>query len=419
MEDINRREFLAMFSIGLFLQTGKTEEPFLVDIIEDQKGLGFPGQKKITIGSDRDLYLAYRKKSQEGIYLPFVSRIRQTIDGSWFVANTTTPINNSLEVHQRVPSLSVDGIGRIHLVWNGTDLQKSQGDRQIKYARSENRAVAWSSPKNVSLVEGYEGQALWQEHPDILAGRDNMLYAVWEGRDKTSKHQQIKFSRSSDGGETWSQWRNVKPSDRAQSRPTILQDYEGLLHISAYSPQKENKQQIWHIYSPDQGEDWSDWVNISQNPFDNRHVSAVVDNKNRLVTAWRAFNPPSRTAQIYCSFFNRIRWSQPIPVSPALDHQLFPAIGVDAANNTYIAWMETDKDPGLPNENPTSADVYYSVLRGDGGFFSRKILLSLNTFYTVLLPNSPFSDLTYIAYLKPKSLFGVSLSTLSLPEAVS
>jgi len=382
----------------------------VIDTTEDERALGYSGQKKMAQDLQGNLYIGYRKKFNQ-IYQVYVAKVIKERTGTWQVTHTDQPISSiTNKTNQRVPSLVVDTDNNIHLVWYGADSKEREGDRQIKYSRSQNGGQIWSKAINISYVEGFKDQSLWQEHPDIAVTKNGKIYVVWEGKDMENQNQQIKLSSSEDGGNTWSKWINIQPSSNdSQSRPTILEDHKGRLHVFMYSAFNQPYQQIWHSFSDD-GIKWSQWENISQNNFDSRHVSAAVTNQNQIIAVWRSPDQDKGKSQIFISLSQGDKWSKPKLVSPSGSYQFFPSVGSDLSDNVYITWMESNKRADFPNENPSEGQILIRVLnRLNEKIFQNKI--ADNAMYPSVV-NNQTTQQTFLTYLLEDGDYQIRLTTI-------
>ncbi len=318
------------------------------DVTEDYRALGYTGQKKLAVDKKGNIYLAYRKKSG-GQYEVFVAKLKEK-GGGYKISGTSDSISNVGEgAPQRVPSIALDQEENLYVVWYGADSSKNEGNRQIKFSKSSDQGESWSKWINISLVSGFNGENLWQEHPDILASYDGNIYVVWEGKDKENKNQQIKFSKSNDQGEIWSRWVNINPTSLAMSRPTILEN-DGKLYVFAYGKIDSPVSQIYFTTSSDKGKSWSSWKNLSKSSLDARAVSAVTNGRNILVV-WREGSEDLKT-QLYYSYFDGKSWTQPKKVFASNNYQFFPQLGLGSNNQASLVWIETNKESSFPNDDP-------------------------------------------------------------------
>ncbi|MFA6973723.1 MAG: sialidase family protein [Parcubacteria group bacterium] len=359
-----------------------------IDTIQDSRALGYSGQRKIATGPDGSVYVAYRKNFQNNSEI-FVARVFAQ-NGQTVVTGTAKPIAVvAQQDDQRVPSIAVDSKGVIHVLWYGADEAGVKNNRQIKYARSSDLGQSWSGWRNITFVPGFtSAMEQWQEHPSLLIGRDDTFYAVWEGKDVSNKIQQIKFSSSTNGGDSWSAWKNISPQDGvAQSRPSLVEDPQGRLYLFMYSTGGNvgDIQNIYYATSSNKGATWSTWQTLSDGKFDARHVSVSADDSGNVHAAWRQPIIADGPSRIVLRTFSDGQWSRTTTVSPSVRFQFFPSLGVDASGNAYVAWLETDDASGFPREDPTTGASRISFMKN--GVFQTP--LSLGQSATDLYPNVP------------------------------
>lgn len=333
----------------------------MIDSSDDIDSLGFPPQRKIVLDNKGNVFVAYRKKFN-GNFEIFVAKISKQ-DGKWVVSGNEKPIVQIGGNAQRVPAIAIDSRNGLHIVWYGADNNTQEGNRQIKYIQSQDGGQTWSEWLDISPVESYNNGDYWQEHPYISVGRNDELYVVWEGKDSQNNNQQIKFTKSQNMGKTWSHWQNISVTPGGtQSRPVIIQDSAGKLHLLMYSSLGKSIQQIQYSFSLNDGQTWSKWQNISNSFFDTRHMSAIIDKNNLIHVVWRSVTPLGPT-QIYYSFLNKGQWSEPKLIAESSHNQFFPSIGIDESNNLYVTWMETDKNYNLPREKPEGGQIYTAEIQ--------------------------------------------------------
>ncbi len=347
-----------------------------VDSSEDYRALGYSGQRKVVADGQGGFYLAYRKKFN-GRYQIFVAHAK--LSGSkYFFEYVDRPIS-AVEAgdDQRVPSLAIDADGVLHAVWYGIDAGRPTNERQVKYSRSSDQGETWTDWKNIAPVTGFRfSDEYWQEHPVITAAAGK-LWVVWEGRDAENIKQQIKMIVSYDGGENWSPWKNIKviPTN-TQSRPVLLTQDGRNLHLLMYSSwgNVANLQQIQHSYSTDGGENWSEWLNISDPEKDSRHLSACFTGTGRLYVVWRSFDPLANKSRLESAYLIGRSWRNPQPVAESGQNQFFPSISCSQEDDSFsLAWMESTEVSLLPREEPSTGVVMLSKFDGQNFSSPQKI----------------------------------------------
>lgn len=387
--------FMIAAILALFLAAKPRMKEISIDGTSDIRALGYSGQRKI-FSRDENFYVTYRKKRGDNFEI-FLSQVFAS--GNNLNAFEPKPVS-SVGNNQRVPSIAGDN-DNVYVIWYGADKDGEEDERQIKYASFENQ-VATKEWKNISVVEGFEGGDYWQEHPFILRGEKNDLYVVWEGRDFENDKQQIKFSRSEDLGRTWSGWKNVLVTpDKTQSRPVLLQDFSGKLHLFMYSSfgDGSNTQKIQYSWSGDDGNSWSEWRIISAPGEDSRHISAAVDGDGNIHVVWRSVRDKDGKSQIVYRFSSKGEWGEIRKLPFSGKNQFFPSLGILSGNLACVVWMESDKKSGLPQENPKNGEIFLSIYSVSG--FKKPVAIADDGIYPNLPEKIENKNIVPVLYLKP------------------
>lgn len=369
-----------------------------IDITQDPMALGYTGQRKVVEDSEDNVFVGYRK-DWNGSSEIFVAKVTQQ-GRKTVVTGTDKPIAPvGGQANQRVPSLAIDNHSALHVVWYGADPDGKEGDRQVKYTVSSDGGTSWSAWKSIAFVDGFDGEDLWQEHPSLFVDQSGTLYVVWEGRDSEHERQQIKLTTSTNGGETWSEWVNVRLNEKyTQSRPSLAQTQDGHLYLFMYSSLGNATQQVVYSTSTDQGKNWSDWQSLSDPAFDSRHVSVVTDSTGRMWAVWRSGKDKNNPINLFFSVLENGNWSKPAHVAASDAFQFFPSIGVDANGIAHVAWIETSDDSGFPREHPESGTIHSATFSSDQNAF-----IPDGQTQDGLYPNLPVSvssDILPLAYLR-------------------
>lgn len=356
-------------------------EGALVDISEDDKALGYPDQRKIAVDSRNRLYVAYRKQFRVRGALAYHIFVARSDDGRvWAVLNNGEPIEQTGPYNQRVPAIAItDDV--IHVAWYGGDGGNTgSNQRQIKYVRSTDGGQTWSPWVNVAEIPGYaEPQRLWQEHPVIVASGQS-LHIVWQSRDQAApKRSQIRIVSSANLGETWSTPRLVRPEPAGgRSRPTLLVDpRDGALSVLAYG-ESEGKQRIAMTQSRDGGQSWSVWRDIAPDERDQRHISAMHDSRGYIHAAWRAGDEKSPSL-IFYSVYDGRGWSTPESISLVGGvHQYFPSLAITRDDRIVLTWIEVSTASDFPEESFRTGTLRWITARLPGAGWTAPEALTLD-----------------------------------------
>lgn len=365
-------QILASMSLLLILLT-QCSLPTMkqIDTTEDYRSLGYPDQRKVARDSQGNLYVAYRKKyksSTTSTYHIFVAKSKNN-GTSWQIVNNNQPIEQIGDYMQRVPTIAIDQRDVIHVAWYGQDAQNTgENQRQIKYSRSTDGGATWSSWVNVGEVQGYDNQKLWQEHPTLAVSGTN-VYIAWQGLDPDSpRSSQVRLAHSTDSGATWDPWRTVKPTTRGnRSRPSIIAVPGGKrLYILAYGGVGTPQQIVW-TSSDDGGATWSDWQAVAPNGDDQRHVSAAIDSAGRVHAVWRQIHEQNKSNIVYAMLDNA-RWSQPETIQQDKTYQFFPSIAVAGNDHIWVTWTASDDASKSPEDDPTSGKIVVATKDSDNSW---------------------------------------------------
>ncbi|UCD75734.1 MAG: hypothetical protein JSV91_02230 [Phycisphaerales bacterium] len=135
----------------------------------------------------------------------------------------------------------------------------------IMYSQSKDQGDTWSTPVPVSSGAGSHSQL-----PQIALD-DNAVHVAWE--DDRTDHFNIIYTRSTDGGQTWSVDEQLNDTYYA-ARVKLLSDDEGVHAVwcqyhgddgwpSSWSSADYGI--VWYKFSDDAGLSWTDEFRVSQN----------------------------------------------------------------------------------------------------------------------------------------------------------
>jgi len=262
-------------------------------------------------------------------------------------------ITNDNYDHYR-PVIAIDSSGNIHIVWYG-DISSSISIYQIRYIKSTDGGNTWTNPINITN-ESYS-----QFYPAIAIDSYNNIYVVWEGSSVASPTlHQVRFSKSTDGGNTWSNPIDITSGSYPNGSPSLAIDSSNNIHLafigeSSISP---SNFQIRYCKSLDGGNTWSNPVNITNENYDQSEPAIAIDKLGNLHIVWDGENPTNPN-------YNQIRyskstdsgttWSSPLNITNDSNYvQHEPRIAIDSSNIIYVIWS------GECSESPDNFQLRYS-----------------------------------------------------------
>ena len=142
---------------------------------------------------------------------------KQSTDGgsSWSALHRLTwNSQNSL-----VPSITADSNSIVHVTWE----DDSPGNREIFYKKSTNGGSTWSGISRLSWNSG------WSSFSCIASYQNVDIYVVWS--DDTFGNSEICYKRSMDGGNNWSGLTRLTWNADSSETPFIAPDSLNIIHL--------------------------------------------------------------------------------------------------------------------------------------------------------------------------------------------
>ena len=273
--------------------------------LEDAKAMGYPDGRKIVRDAGGNLFVAYRKKLGSA-YQIYVSK---SADGgaTWTVANNNQPISTVAGAcNQRVPSMAIDSNNTLHVVWYGLDANcasSASNERQIKYSRSIDGGATWTAWRDIAFVAGYTD------------------------------------TYDDGGGQTVAQ-------EYWQEHPVIYIDADDKIFV-VWEGRDANHYRVGQakfIVSANRGDSWTAWRNVSETAQNQARPTIAVDSRgkifvfaySKLATA-NAINIGYATSTDSGNSFSA--WS---PVSASDFDQRHASAAIDSGNRIHLVWRQED-----------------------------------------------------------------------------
>ncbi|MGC8837159.1 MAG: CARDB domain-containing protein [Anaerolineae bacterium] len=173
---------------------------------------------------------------------------------------------------QVAPSIARDGAGTLYVVWeDGRNGETS--DRDIYFSRSSDGGATWTPAVRVNQ----DGPGHNQRTPQLVYDRaTGTLYAVWQ--DFRRGNGDIFFARSADGGTTWEEppWNPINDDlgGADQLHPSLAVDDTGTLFV-VWQDRRNGNDDIYFAASHDGGDSWTPNILVTDEPSTTRQSQAA------------------------------------------------------------------------------------------------------------------------------------------------
>lgn len=290
---------------------------------------GTAGNPQLAIGTDGSINVAWGG----GGVLDFT----HSVDGG---ATFSSPLNIAGVTNPSLAftaagyhALVVDASNNISVVWSDTN------SSQVYFARSTNAGVSFSSPLNIS---NYSSGA----SSPTLAVDPTGIDVVWQGSVAGHNPNDLFFTRSSDGGASFSVAKDISNATAGAYFEQIGIEPSGDIDVAwnsncpSLSFCKVVSSDVFFARSTDHGSTFSAPIQISntQGQVAISRVLLAIDGSGNVNLAW-----PEVTGGNNAAFFSRMNAGLSQFSPPTQIASEFPAvIAVDASGNISVAAASTD-----------------------------------------------------------------------------
>jgi hypothetical protein len=232
------------------------------------------------------------------------------------------------------PVLSVRG-SNVCVVWHD-DTYKSF---DVFFAKSADGGNTFSKP--IKLTQSANNIIVDSEFPSI-ASFENDVYLVWQ--ENSTGFFDVLLKKSTDGGNTFSDRPiNLSKNKGNSSDPEVFSDNKNDIFV-VWDDDSPGSADIFFTKSTDGGETFSKPVNLSNNTrgsFD----PALAISKNDIYVAWDDDSPGNADILFTKSTDRGNSFSiKPLNLSKNIGRSLYPDVAISRSNNSYIIW--SDDTPG-------------------------------------------------------------------------
>ncbi len=296
--------------------------------------------KRLTWNSGWSYYPAIAVDSNNHLHVVWMDRTpgnreiyykKSTDGGSSWITNKRLTWNSG---DSEVPAIAVDSNNHLHVVW----WDSTPGNLEIYYKKSTDGGSSWIT-KRLTWNSG------WSFYPAIAVDSNNHLHVVWQ--DSTPGNLEIYYKKSTDGGSSWTTKRLTWNSGGSWG-PAIAVDSNNHLHV-VWEDDTPGNYEIYYSKSTDGGSSWTT-KRLTWTSGGSWGPAIAVDSNNHLHVVWYDETPGNREIYYKKSTDGGSSWTTKRLTWTSGD-SLSPAIAVDSNNHLHVVWAD---------DTPGNYEIYYS-----------------------------------------------------------
>ncbi|MBU1650710.1 exo-alpha-sialidase, partial [bacterium] len=272
--------------------------------------------------------------------------------------------------------MAVDDNGVIHTVWNER-ISNLPVYQEIFYSRSADNGRSWSA-ETQDIIISFDDEYSTVNGADIAIDANNNLYVVW-GEADTTHVEEIHYSISSDGGESWSGQTGdqflSRPGGTNAIAPAIAIDSQDVIHVVWSQDYQGNPDEIFYARSFDGGTTWTSQPGevIISYPDDQSatDVDIAIGPNDEIYVIWKEADDSLEVRGIInlsISTDGGETWSgttADTPITQSFTILLYPHIAIDSNGAIHVIWKGTQDE-----SSPFQYEVYYSGSMDNGATWS-------------------------------------------------
>jgi hypothetical protein len=233
------------------------------------------------------------------------------------------------------PRVALDSSETVNIVWGDT----KDGGGKVVFVRSTDLGLTFNEPLDVSRSSGVAFD------PEIAIDASDAINVAWQ--DTAPGTSVIMFARSTDGGQTFSEPKQVSTGTGNATEAAIAIDGAGRISV-VWVDESLGHAESFYARSTDGGTSFSDPINVSNFPNGDIHKPTVVAFQNTVYVAFQngdLFGEEDiKNRQVYLAKSGDagVSFGQPEMVSSA--------IVVDSRGTLHIVWIDASvvgNDEGL------------------------------------------------------------------------
>ena len=256
-----------------------------------------------------------------------------------------------------IPQMALDGNGNIYVVW--TD--NTAGNDEILFSHSVDGGATFSPPKNISNNNGNSFNT------QIAVDTGGNVNVVWE--DSTPGNLDIFFARSTDGGISFSAPQDISNNVGNSEIPQIGVDHSGDINV-VWQDDTPGNLDVFFSRSTNGGASFSAPTDLSNNSGASIFPEIAVDDVGNINIVWEDTTALNSGTLFTRSTNGGATFSPLQNLSGNTGISQFPRIAVDSGGKINVVWE---------NNAPGNFDIFFSRSADSGANFSAPKNLSNST----------------------------------------
>lgn len=279
---------------------------------------------ELTLGPTGNIYLVWEDDTSSNAAISFA---RSLDHGQTFAAPKTLSSGNGRCTN---PQINSDLSGNLNVVWEND----SPGNFEIFFSRSTDAGLNFSAPLNVSNRSGSSTA------PMVASDSSGGINVIWLDSTPPATNTDVFFSRSSNGGTTFSAPQNLSSTMFFSSNPSFSIDLAGNINV-VFQHSSSGPNDVFFVRSTDSGVTFSAPQNLSNDSGDSSAAQIVADKNGSLNVIWSDATPGPH--QVFFSRFTAAVVNHP-PVANAGADQSIQATSQNGTNVTLDGSKSSDPD---------------------------------------------------------------------------
>lgn len=250
------------------------------------------------------------------------------------------------------PSVAVDINGIVHVAWQDTQYGKSE----ILYSRSTDGGASYSAPVNISNDNSTSTNA------KLATDSNGRVFLAWV--DST----QISVARSTNGGASFTKAYSYSPVGASPFNPVLAVGSDGTLHM-AWSEDGGTTRAIRYASSTNQGSQFTSPVTVASGANISRPAMAI-GGSSYVYIAYIDDSVAPAEINFVRSTNRGSSFATPVNLTNNTGTSLNPSLAVDSSGTVYLAWQDTISG---------NYDTFFARSTDNGASFSSPVNVSPST----------------------------------------